>query len=436
MYYKKMSAFVITIEGVSKRYCLYQKRVHRLLETFHPRGKRYHSSFYALKDVSFGVERGESVAIIGRNGSGKSTILQVICNIVQPTRGKVVVDGRISALLELGAGFNPEFTGRENVYLNTFLMGLSKEETDARFDQIAAFAEIGDFIDRPVKMYSSGMYVRLAFATAINVDPDVLIVDEALAVGDIFFQQKCVEQMKQMMASCTIVLVSHDMQAVSNLCQRVIVMEAGKKIFDGKTAEGVALYTRLVHDGLFCKEEKTPMAPGDIPEDIVGLIRAKEPDFDKWIPVDEARRGGAGKANILQVSVTSSGEPFQTIQQGEKIVIRMLIQAERTFDKAIFGYTVKDRLGLPLFGENSLSSLKQQCHLGPGYSIIRFTFDWPEVYAQEYTLTLGMGEGDNPFDHIIQCWAHNIFSFAALTPEHGVHGLFNNPLQSFSADQL
>ncbi|MCI5139486.1 MAG: ABC transporter ATP-binding protein, partial [Candidatus Electrothrix sp. AR1] len=174
---------IITLEHVSKQYFLYKKGIHRILETFHPRGRQYHTSFQAVEEVDFEVRRGESVAIIGRNGSGKSTLLQLICKILQPTDGNVIVNGRISALLELGAGFNPEFTGRENVYLNTFIMGLSKAETDARFDQIADFAEIGDFIDRPVKTYSSGMYVRLAFATAINVEPDILIVDEALAVG-------------------------------------------------------------------------------------------------------------------------------------------------------------------------------------------------------------------------------------------------------------
>ena len=428
-----MSDLAIAIENVSKQYFLYEKRIYRLLEAFHPGGKQYHTSFSALNDVSLRVRRGESVAIIGRNGSGKSTLLQVICNIVQATSGDVVVDGRISALLELGAGFNPEFTGRENVYLNTFIMGLSREETDARFDQIADFAEIGDFIDRPVKTYSSGMYVRLAFATAISVDPDVLIVDEALAVGDIFFQQKCVEQMKRMMASCTIVLVSHDMHAVSNLCERVIVMECGKKLFDGETAEGVALYTRLVHDGLFRKEEQAAIPSGEIPKDSVQLILARERDFMEWIQVDEDVRGGAGEASILRVSVTSNGEPFKTIQKGETVVIRMLIKAERSFNKAIFGYTIKDRLGLALFGENSLSSLQESFSLESGYSLIRFDFDWPEVCAQEYTLTLGMGEGDNPFDHVIQCWAHNIFSFSAITPGHEVHGLFNNALKSFSS---
>ncbi len=427
---------IITLEHVSKQYFLYKKRIHRILETFHPRGRRYRTSFHAVEEVDFEVRRGESVAIIGRNGSGKSTLLQLICKILQPTDGNVIVNGRISALLELGAGFNPEFTGRENVYLNTFILGLSKAETDARFDRIADFAEIGDFIDRPVKTYSSGMYVRLAFATAINVEPDILIVDEALAVGDIFFQQKCVKQMKRMMESCTIVLVSHDMQAVSNLCERTIVMEGGKKMFDGETAEGVACYTRLVHDGLFKEDETNTVVETELPDDLAARLLIAEQDFTQWLAVPETLRGGAGGAAILRVSATRAGRPFKTIEKGDAILIRMLVKAERPFDQAIFGYTIKDRLGMALFGENSLSSLDKLFRLEAGYSLIQFSLTWPEVLAQEYTLTLGMGEGDHPFHHVVQCWAHNIFSFSAVTSGNCIHGLFNNPLASLSVGPL
>jgi len=185
-----MIEIAISLQNVTKKYCLYRRKLHRVLETFHPTGKQYHRPFYALQEFNLKLRRGESIGIIGRNGSGKSTLLQLICGILNPTSGSVIVNGRISALLELGAGFNPEFTGRENVYLNTSIMGLTRQETDERFDRIAEFADIGDFIDRPVKMYSSGMYVRLAFATAVSIEPDILIVDEALSVGDQVFAQK------------------------------------------------------------------------------------------------------------------------------------------------------------------------------------------------------------------------------------------------------
>jgi len=423
----------ISIRDLTKSYKLYKTHAERVKETFHPFRKKYHQVFNALNIISMVVRKGESIGIIGRNGSGKSTLLQVICGILTPTSGSVDVQGNVSALLELGAGFNPDFTGKENIYLNMSIFGFSKAEINAKYPTIIDFADIGDFVNQPVRIYSSGMLVRLAFATAINVNPKIMIIDEALAVGDIFFQQKCVAHIKKMMQTCTILMVSHDMHAVSTLCNRVIVLEKGVDLFDGETAEGVALYTRLVHDCLFCKEEQSTIPSGEIPKDSVQLIHARERDFMEWIQVDEDVRGGAGEASILRVSVTSNGEPFKTIQKGETVVIRMLIKAERSFNKAIFGYTIKDRLGLALFGENSLSSLHELFSLKCGYSLIRFEFDWPQVCAQEYTLTLGMGEGNDPFDHVIQCWAHSIFSFSAITPGSEVHGLFNNALKSFSA---
>ncbi len=421
----------ITLQHVKKKYCLYRRNFHRVLDVFFPSGKSYHTPFLALQDVDLEVRRGETVGIIGRNGSGKSTMLQIICGILRPTEGHVDINGRVSALLELGAGFDPEFTGRDNVYLSTSIMGLSKEETDSRFDQIADFAEIGDFIDQPVKTYSSGMFVRLAFATAISVDPDILIVDEALAVGDIFFQQKCMRHMKQMMESKTIVLVSHDMHAVSSLCDRVVVLEGGRKLFDGATDEGIALYTRLVHNELFGRQKSDHTGLGVIPEAVVSRITETAADFQDWIQVDEESRGGAGVVVIHAVSVTKKEEIFKTIQPGEVIQIRMLISARRPVDEVVFGYTVKDRVGIALFGENTVSLLAEPPRLASGFSMVTFQLVWPEVCPQEYTLTLGIGEGNHAFDHTIQCWAHNIVSFAAITPGRYLHGMFNNKMTSF-----
>jgi ABC-type sugar transport system ATPase subunit len=315
-------------------------------------------------------------------------------------------------------------------------MGLTKEETDSRFQQIADFAEIGDFIDQPVKMYSSGMFVRLAFATAISVDPDILIVDEALAVGDIFFQQKCMKYMKQMMESRTIVLVSHDMHAVSNLCDRVIVMENGRKLFDGETAEGISLYTRLVHNELFSRQEAHPALAQRIPEAVAAQIKQVEVDFGEWLAVDNEARGGANEVIIHHVSVTKEGAIFKTVQAGETVLVRMLVWAKRPLQETIFGYTVKDRVGVALFGENSVSLLAVPPQLPEGFSLVRFSFRWPEVYSQEYTLTLGIGEGSHAFDHTIQCWAHNIFSFAAVTPGRFIHGMFNNSIESFTLTRV
>ncbi len=431
-----MTHTAISLENITKKYCLYRRRIHRVMETFHPARKIYHRPFYALQDFNLDVRINESVGIIGRNGSGKSTLLQLICGILSPTAGNLQINGRVSALLELGAGFNPEFTGRENVYLNTSIMGLTKEETDAKFDHIAEFADIGDFIDRPVKMYSSGMYVRLAFATAISIEPDILIVDEALAVGDIFFQQKCVKHMKEMIKSCTIIVVSHDMHAVSNLCDRVVLIEGGKKVFDGQTAEGIALYTRLVHDELFDRRESFRPAQDNLPEDIIKKIHTREPDVDEWPYIDAESLGGGGDVSIHKASMTKNGEVFKTIEKGEIVTVRMLVHAKRLLEEVIFGYTVKDRVGVALFGENSVSLLDKPLSLKAGFSVVTFQFEWPEVCAQEYTLTLGIGEGDHPFDHTVQCWAHNIFSVAAITPGEYFHGIFNNPLKQISVDQI
>ena len=431
-----MIEIAISLQNVTKKYCLYRRKLHRVLETFHPTGKQYHRPFYALQEFNLKLRRGESIGIIGRNGSGKSTLLQLICGILNPTSGSVIVNGRISALLELGAGFNPEFTGRENVYLNTSIMGLTRQETDERFDRIAEFADIGDFIDRPVKMYSSGMYVRLAFATAVSIEPDILIVDEALAVGDIFFQQKCIERMKEMIKSCTIIVVSHDMHAISNLCDRVVVLDHGKTLFDGKPINGIALYTKLMHDERFGETTRKDDTVEAIPEQINRKATTRQSDFDEWFPVPNDKRGGAGNVDILRVSVTKNGQLFKTVQQGETLVIRILVYAKRVINEVIFGYTIKDRVGVAVFGENSLCLSTKTRNLEAGYALIEYSFLWPEVYPEEYTLTLGIGEGHHPLVHTIQCWAHNIVSFSAVTPDRSVHGIFNNPLVQLSVDQI
>ncbi len=234
---------VIAIENLTKTYQLYGSPIYRVIEAFHPLKKQYHNSFDALKDVSFSVKKGSAFGIIGRNGGGKSTLLQVITGILQPSSGKVEVDGKIAALLELGAGFNPDFTGRENVYLNGSILGFSRKEMDERFDEIAAFADIGDFIEQPVKRYSSGMYVRLAFAVQACVEPDILIIDEALSVGDVFFQQKCLKRMQELREKgVTLLFVSHDMAAIRDLCDNTLYLRNGKCEFVGPTQKAIQLY--------------------------------------------------------------------------------------------------------------------------------------------------------------------------------------------------
>jgi ABC-type polysaccharide/polyol phosphate transport system ATPase subunit len=430
-----MSEPVISVRNASKVYALYRKPFHRLLEIFHPRGRKYHTPFRALDNISFELGRGQALGIIGRNGSGKSSLLQLITGIQQPSSGTVQVKGRISALLELGAGFNPEFTGRENVYLNTAIQGFSEEDTDARFQRIAEFADIGEFIDRPVKTYSSGMYIRLAFAAAVSVQPEILIVDEALSVGDIFFQQKCMTHMQKMMAGCTIVLVSHDTHSIVNLCDRVLLLENGRVMFDGKPVDGVAEYTKILHDEHFSggkKKEERPKAVLPSAASAPGLPE----DFSQWIKVPHEKRSGVEEAAIEYLSVISNGKPVNVVQKGDLITIRLLVHAATDLDELIFGYTVKDRIGNAVFGQNSLCLNTPAPRLQAGRSIVEYSFRWPEVYPYKYTITVGIGQGEAALGHVVQCWAHDIVSLTAVTPNRSIHGMFNNDLESLMVQSV
>ncbi|GAD13506.1 ABC transporter [Geobacillus sp. Sah69] len=243
------SDIAIKVENLSKIYQIYDKPIDRLKQSLFRGRRKYYREFVALNNISFQIRKGETVGIIGKNGSGKSTLLQILAGTLTPTSGSVEVNGRVAALLELGSGFNPEFTGRENVYMNGAILGISKEEMDRRFNEIAEFADIGDFIDQPVKTYSSGMYVRLAFAVAINVDADILIVDEALAVGDMQFQLKCIEKMKQYIKNGkTILFVSHDTYQIRNFCDKVIWLMEGEVEKIGDVIEVTTLYENYMKE--------------------------------------------------------------------------------------------------------------------------------------------------------------------------------------------
>lgn len=248
MYCKMDKETVIRVENISKAYRLYDKPVDRLKESVHPLRKKYHRDFYALRDVSFEVKRGETVGIVGRNGSGKSTLLKIITGVLTPSGGKVTVGGKVSALLELGTGFNPELTGIENVYFSGTIMGYTREEIDAKLDRILSFADIGDFVHQPVKTYSSGMFVRLAFALAINVEPEILIVDEALAVGDEVFQRKCFSRIKDIQnKGGTVLFVSHSAGTVVEFCNRALLFDRGELLMAGRPKESLSRYHKLLY---------------------------------------------------------------------------------------------------------------------------------------------------------------------------------------------
>ncbi len=335
----------ISVRGVSKHYLMFDRPQDRMKQMVVPGLQRlfgreprcYYRDFAALHDVSFEVRRGEAVGIIGRNGSGKSTLLQIICGILQPSAGEVRVGGRIAALLELGAGFNPDFTGRENVYLNAAILGIARAEVDARFDDIARFADIGHFIDQPVKTYSSGMYVRLAFATAVNVDPDILVVDEALAVGDEAFQRKCFARIEQMRArGATILFVSHSAQTVIQLCDRALWVERGQLLMDAAPKTVVDAYHRTL------AEQRADDSPRPDAEPGSGAVLALSEAVIEYPSV-----GG----RIIAASLTTEeGQPVAQLEHEHRYRFSYRLRADQDLRGLRLGMLVKTRTGVEVAG--------------------------------------------------------------------------------------
>ena len=370
-----MSEFAIQVKHLDKMYKLYNKPSDRLRETLGFKVPvREH---YALRDVNFQVERGETVGIIGTNGSGKSTILKIITGVLNPTAGEVKVDGRISALLELGAGFNMEYTGIENVYLNGTMMGFSKEEVDARLQDILDFADIGDFVYQPVKSYSSGMFVRLAFAVAINIDPEILIVDEALSVGDVFFQAKCYrkfEEFKKM--GKTILFVSHDLSSISRYCDRVILLNKGVKLEEGSPKQMVDMYKQLL-----------------VGQDPAKAEEKKEEQKESWSQQFQVNPNmleyGTKLAEIVDFAVLDDKDRCtNTIEKSSSFRIRMKVVFHQDIQEPIIAYTFKDIKGTEITGTNTLFEKKSVEHSQAGDSCT-VTFE-QEMFLQggEYLLSM------------------------------------------------
>lgn len=374
-----MSEFAIQVKHLDKMYKLYNKPSDRLKEALGFKVPiREH---YALRNVSFNVERGETVGIIGTNGSGKSTILKIITGVLNPTAGEVLVDGRISALLELGAGFNMEYTGIENVYLNGTMMGFSKEEIDARLQDILDFADIGDFVYQPVKSYSSGMFVRLAFAVAINIDPEILIVDEALSVGDVFFQAKCYhkfEEFKKM--GKTILFVSHDLSSISRYCDRVILLNKGIKMEEGSPKEMVDLYKQLL-----VGQEPTKAADPESKEKIIRKSWNEQIELNPNL-----LEYGSKLAEITDFAVIDDkGRCTNTIEKGSTFKIKVRVRFHETVQDPIMTYTFKDIKGNAITGTNTMFEQMHVEHSEAGdVCTVTFTQDM-FLQGGEYLLSFG-----------------------------------------------
>jgi lipopolysaccharide transport system ATP-binding protein len=350
---------VISLEHVGKRYNIYAHPQDRLKEMLFGRfGKQYSREFWSLRSISLNVRRGERVGIIGRNGAGKSTLLQIIAGTLQPTVGTARIVGRVGALLELGSGFNPEFTGRENVFMHGSIMGLSSAEVAARFDEIVAFADIGDFIDQPVKLYSSGMFLRLAFAVTTSMDVDVLLIDEALAVGDVFFRQKCYRRLDDMCARGTaIVLVSHSMVDIEQFCQRAVLLNHGRMIFEGASSEAVKRYYLIAQENRLAEREGQTRGASNEPG-YVGTAALGDdfwPTPDAFLDLSGVVQVSNGWASCTAVALCDHhGQPRHTFEQGEQASFFFEFELLQDIEVPIGGVVLQSDRGVIVHGKNSL----------------------------------------------------------------------------------
>ena len=413
----------IKVDNVTKVYKLYERPIDRLKETLCPGHKEYHRKFYALNNISFDVEEGQFVGIIGTNGSGKSTILKIITGVLTPTQGEVTVNGRVSALLELGAGFNMEYTGIENIYMNGTMMGYSRQEMDAKLPEILEFADIGDFVYQPCKTYSSGMFVRLAFALAINVDPEILIVDEALAVGDVFFQAKCYKKINEIRESgTTVILVTHDMGTIIKYCDKVVVLNRGKFVDEGDPGKMVDLYKKILA-GQFSEEDlegigqkadfadqllkeaegtanagvensaenkNTKTSSKETLTSSVNSNIAGEVWMDKLSTNAQQLKYGNGAADIIDVGIFDhKNELSNLLLKGKSWTLKMKVRFNEQVKDPIFAFTIKDSKGTEITGTNTMV---EGCDTGVAEAgdVVVATFRQKmDLQGKDYLLSLG-----------------------------------------------
>ena len=395
---------VLRIEGVSKQYRIYERAADRLKEMASLGRWKTHRAFWALRDISFEVEPGTTFGIVGPNGCGKSTLLQIVAGTLQPTLGTVWRNGRTAALLELGAGFNPEFTGVENVFMNASLMGISHAEAAALLPAIERFAEIGDFIHQPVKTYSSGMYVRLAFAAAISVTPQILIVDEALAVGDAVFQHRCMRRIRELQESgMTILLVSHDPNAIRALCSRALLLHEGRMEALGKPNDVLNRYQKLIMARETAYEENQVAPAGE---------ETNEVELENVMPLPFTYRHGDGRAAVTAVELlNATGQRVEFVETGEEVTVRVRVHFSEPFEAPVCGFLIRNRHGIHLYGTNTDL---QQVTLGPVQrdEMVEVSFNFNCWLAPDnYSLTIGVHSPDGvSFD-----WLDGVLFFHVLS---------------------
>jgi lipopolysaccharide transport system ATP-binding protein len=416
---------VVEVQNVSKIYPLYERPVHRLVEALALGDRKLHRDFHALHPLSLRVERGEVAAFIGPNGSGKSTLLQIVCGVIPPSEGRVLVDGRVASLLELGAGFNPELTGAENVRINAEVMGLSRSEIDAAFPRISAFAEVGEFLYRPVKEYSSGMYVRLAFATAIHVEPDVLVVDEALAVGDAVFSNRCVRKFEEFRKrGVTILFVSHDLALVKQLADRAWFLHKGRVLAEGEPNDVVNRYVGLVlapeaDDAKTASQGAGQQNEAKLEHSPVRPESAAEATLASF-------QHGDGASVIREAELLdAAGKALRVIVAGEPVRVTLEVEYLQDVEAPMAGILIRNRNGLDVFGTNTKVEGLWPGRVSAG-DRLRFEFAFPcRLPRNEYTLTVASQHQDGRS----QDWRDDLIRFSVANPRE-VAGLVDLPTEA------
>jgi len=418
------NSIAISVKNLTKIYNLYDSPKDRLKEALNPFKKSYHHIFYALKDINFKVKKGERVGIIGKNGAGKSTLLKIITGVLTPTSGEVEVNGKIASLLELGAGFNPEMSGRENIYLNGTIMGFTKEEIDKRIDSILSFANIGEFIEQPVKMYSSGMFARLAFSVAINVEPDILIVDEALSVGDIHFQNKCIRKMEEIgEAGTTILFVSHDIQAINKFCNYVIWLNDGVIKRSGEPSDILENYKSFMSYGMEFEQIENKSTNRNKTED------------KSLINVQNLESFGEKRALITAIGFFDLyGNSINVLRQGEEVIFICDFITEIELHDVAIGLLLKDSLNNNIITFNSYM-YKSEIKRVPKNSKnrVKIKFKVPKLFPKEYLVTVALSEGTQQ-NHIQQHWIHNATNITIISVDNiddCIISLYPNEIEFF-----
>lgn len=445
---------VIRVSDLSKGYQIYNKPADRLLQFLISatgrltgiRASAKYREFHSLSSVSLDVFKGETVGIIGLNGSGKSTLLQLICGTLHPTKGHVEVQGRVAALLELGSGFNPEFTGRDNVFLNASVLGLTRKETETRFASITEFADIGEFIDLPLKTYSSGMALRLAFAVIAHVDADILVIDEALAVGDAIFTQKCMRFLRNFMKKGTVLFVSHDIESIKALCKRVVWLGKGVVVQDGPTKEVCQRY----QDALFLDHDKarptTPRSPTKPPD---FRLPMRDPRLDRLnaskyrndielMAFDpSSARFGVGGALIREVRLLDTqGNQLVCVFGGELVELEIIVQCLAPLSSPVIGFMVKDKTGQALFGDNTYLSADQHTAASAPGSWLKatFIFEMPRLPAGNYSTVVAVVDGSQE-DCVHHHWVHDALTLQSVASSV-TSGLIGIPMRHIAMQAI